>query len=78
MEALINKTIDNINNTNEIKIKTLDDESRLLKNLLNNRQKDLENQRETLVVQRDSYRGEIDDLEKENKNLRKQIEFLTR
>jgi hypothetical protein len=64
MEALINKTIDNLNNTNEIKVKTLEDESRLLKDLLNSRQKDLENQRQTLVVQRDSYRGEIDDLEK--------------
>jgi chromosome segregation ATPase len=50
----------------------------LLKDLLKNRQSDLETQRQTLVAQRDSYRLEIDDLDKENRNLREKIEQMTR
>ena len=62
MDELIEKTTANLNARNSEKVKVLEDEVALLKQLLESRRGDLETQRETLLVQRDSYRLEIEKL----------------
>ena len=62
MDELIEKTTANLNARNSEKVKVLEDEVALLKQLLESRRGDLEAQRETLLVQRDSYRLEIEKL----------------
>lgn len=78
MDALISRTVENLTSLGDNKVKVLEEEIGLLKGLLDGRRGDLETQRETLVVQRDSYRLEIEKLEQENKSLRLRIEEITR
>ena len=56
MDELVEKTTANLNARNNEKVRVLEDEVALLKQLLESRRGDLETQRETLLVQRDSYR----------------------
>ena len=63
MDELVERTTANLNARNSEKVKVLEDEVALLKQLLESRRGDLETQRETLLVQRDSYRLEIEKLE---------------
>lgn len=63
MEEMVKKITENLNKNNEIKIKCYEDEAKLLQGLLKSRQDDLEKQRETIGVQRESYKTEIGGLE---------------
>lgn len=78
MDELVEKTTANLNARNNEKVKVLEDEVALLKQLLESRRGDLETQRETLLVQRDSYRLEIEKLEHENGRLRQRLEEVAR